>query len=349
MNTTNGARLRIFLSHTDVEFANVYNDNSAAELRRHGFVIRNPHNRVLHGAELARAAEGCEVIIAHRSAPGSKETFASAPGLVAFLRAAVDISTIDIAAASAHGVLVTHVSAGFADAVAELGLGIMIDLARGISRWKAIEQPGTGFVPRMGIQLARKTLGVVGYGRIGRRLCALAQRIGMVVCVHDPYNKSTEPGIRADSFANVLANSDFVVCLAAALPTTQNLFDAAAFGAMRQGACFINLSRGELVDEAALEASLNAGHLRGAGLDVGRAADQMPASRFFLRSDVVATPHIGGMTREARQHQAMDTVQQVAALAAARLPDGAVNPEAAHRLSRLGIQITASCASSPSC
>ncbi len=104
---------------------------------------------------------------------------------------------------------------------------------------------------------------------------------------------------------------------------------------MKPGSCFINLSRGELVDEDALEAALDSGHLRGAGLDVGRAPDQKPSARFMNRADVVVTPHIGGMTAQAREHQTMDTVRQVQALAEGRLPQGAVNAEAAHRLGRL--------------
>jgi D-3-phosphoglycerate dehydrogenase len=108
---------------------------------------------------------------------------------------------------------------------------------------------------------------------------------------------------------------------------------------MKRGAFFINLSRGELVDEAALEAALGSGHLAGAAMDVGRAPDQRPSPRLAARPDVVATPHIGGLTPQAIGHQAMDTVRQVAALARGELPDNAVNAAAAHRLARLGIRV----------
>ena len=120
-------------------------------------------------------------------------------------------------------------------------------------------------------------------------------------------------------------------------PDTSNLFDAAAFSRMKRGACFLNLSRGELVDEDALEAALDRGNLRGVGLDVGRAPDQKPSPRFIGRADVVAMPHVGGMTTQAREHQTMDTVHQIAALAAGEVPKGAVNPHEAHRLVRLGV------------
>lgn len=123
--------------------------------------------------------------------------------------------------------------------------------------------------------------------------------------------------------------------MAVAVPETENLMNGYAFAAMKQGACFINLSRGELVDEDVLEAVLDSGRLRGAGLDVGRAFDQKPSARFIGRPDVVVTPHIGGMTNQARLHQTMDTVRQAVALAAGEVPEGAVNAGAAYRMDRL--------------
>lgn len=115
------------------------------------------------------------------------------------------------------------------------------------------------------------------------------------------------------------------------------MFGTEAFARMRPGSFFINLARGELVDERALEAALDSGRLAGAGLDVGSGPDQMPAARLAARPDVVATPHIGGTTIAARAHQAMDTARQVAAIAAGRMPEGAVNADAASRPdSRIG-------------
>ena len=103
---------------------------------------------------------------------------------------------------------------------------------------------------------------------------------------------------------------------------------------MKRGARFINLSRGELIDEAALIAALDAGQLSGAAMDVGSATDQRPNPALAARPNVVATPHIGGMTPEAMEHQAMDTVRQIAALARGEMPEGAVNPAAALRVQR---------------
>jgi D-3-phosphoglycerate dehydrogenase len=327
-------RLRVFLTHTQEALASQYLASGLEELRHVADVVLNPTGRVLSGAELSAAAAGCEMIVAHRATPGLAETFAAAPDLVAFLRAAVDISTIDVEAASAQGILVTRTGAAFEHPVAELAFGMMIDLARGISRMRGDYLAGRVPVPPRGIQMSSATLGIIGYGRIGRRLAEMGLGWGMRVLVSDPSARPAPP-VEAVGFEALLAASDFVVSLAASTPDTAGLFDAAAFAAMRPGACFINLSRGELVDEDALEAALDAGRLRGAGFDVGLAPDQMPSPRFTARPDVVSTPHIGGVTPEARMYQTMDTVRQVAALSAGQMPQGAVNPSAASRLARL--------------
>jgi D-3-phosphoglycerate dehydrogenase len=104
---------------------------------------------------------------------------------------------------------------------------------------------------------------------------------------------------------------------------------------MKPTAYFINLSRGNLVDETALATALDDKRIAGAALDVGRAPDQMPTPVLARRADVIATPHVAGLTPDAAEHQAFDTVRQVEALLAGRMPEGAVNTERAHRLDRL--------------
>ncbi|TPG57816.1 hydroxyacid dehydrogenase [Roseomonas nepalensis] len=326
--------MKVFLSHSTETFPGYFGDRALAALREHAEVVRNTTDRELRDEELARAAAGCQAIIAYRGSPGTAATFAASPELVAFLRCAVDISTIDVPAASAGGILVTRATPGFTDSVAELGIGMMVDLARGVTRAASAYHRGEIPPPSTGVQLSASTLGLVGYGRIARRMAVTARALGMRVLAYDPYAPPEDPGVEAVGFGEALA-ADFVVCLAIASPETANLMDARAFAAMRRGAFFINLSRGELVDEAALEGALDSGHLAGAAMDVGRAPDQMPSPRLASRPDVIATPHLAGLTPEAAEHQAMDTVRQVAALAAGRVPEGAVNAEAAHRLDRL--------------
>ena len=327
-------KLRVFLTHTPEMFEGYYGPRALAALAEHADVIRNPGNTVLSGVALAEAARGCHAIVADRATPGLPETFAAMPGLLAFSRVAVDISTINVPAASAAGVLVTRATPGFVDAVVELGLGFMVDLARDVSLMVGTYRAGRLPQGRMGLQLSAARLGIIGYGRIGQRLAEVALALGMRVAVADPFAKIDDPRITQAGFTEVLADADMVVCLAISDASTRHLFNAAAFAAMKVGARFINLSRGELVDEAALIAALDSGHLSGAAMDVGSAPDQRPNPLLAARADVLATPHIGGMTPEAMEHQAMDTVRQIASLARREIPDGAVNADAAFRLQR---------------
>jgi len=327
--------LRIFLSHTPEMRAAYYSPRAEAALRAVAEVVVHGGATPLSGAALAEAASGCHGIVADRATAGLAETFAQAPDLVAFLRVAVDISTIDVPAASAAGVLVTRATPGFVDSVAELAIGMMVDLARGVSLHSAAYRAGHPPESRLGVQLAGRTLGLIGWGRIAQRIAPIAQAMRMRVLVHDPYVMAE--GVEAVSLEALLAGSDVVMPLALSTPETRHMMNAARFAAMRRGAFLINLSRGELVDEAALAAPLDSGHLAGAGMDVGSAPDQRPDPRLASRDTVVATPHVGGLTPEAAEHQAMETVRQVTALAAGRLPEGAVNAQAAHRLARIGI------------
>ena len=325
-------KFRVFLSHTPEMFEGYYGPRALVALAEHAEIVRNPGSTVLSGAALAEAARGCHAIVADRATPGLPETFSAMPELLAFLRVAVDISTINVPAASAAGVLVTRATPGFVDAVVELGLGFMVDLARDVSAMVGTYRAGGLPQGRMGLQLSAARLGIVGYGRIGQRLAEVALALGMQVAVFDPFAKVTDPRITQTGFTEVLEDSDIVVCLAISDASTRHLFNAPAFAAMKPGARFINLSRGELVDEAALIAALESKHVSGAAMDVGSAPDQRPNPLLASRADVVATPHIGGMTPEAMEHQAMDTVRQIAALARGEMPEGTVNADAAFRL-----------------
>lgn len=328
------SRLRVFLTYTDDEYASYYSAAGLQALQAEVDVVRNTSGRVLAGRELAQAAAGCHAIVAHRSSAGLRETFEHAPQLLAFVRGAVDISTIDVPAASEHGILVTRATAGFGVAVSELALAMILDLARGISKARHVYAQGSMPVVAKSRQLAGTTVGIVGYGHIGRQLAAHVTALGMRVLAFDPKPDGDEGAVKRASFEDVLGQSDYVVCLAASRPETHNLMNAQAFARMKPDACFLNLSRGELVDEDALAAALDSGRLRGAGLDVGRAPDQKPSPRFENRPDVVLMPHVGGMTAEAREHQTMDTVRVVTALAARQWPANAVNREQAFRARR---------------
>jgi len=216
-----------------------------------------------------------------------------------------------------------------------MAVGFMVDLGRSVTDSALVYRSGQAPTARMGRQLKGSILGIIGYGAIGQYLAALGKALGMSVLVADPHKTVTDPVLRQVGLAVLLGEADFVVCLAVATEATESLMDAAAFARMRRSAYFINLSRGNLVDEAALEAALAERRIAGAAMDVGRAQDQMPSLRLARRADVIATPHSAGLTPQAIEHQAFDTVSQVAELLAGRVPPGAVNAAEATRLKRL--------------
>jgi D-3-phosphoglycerate dehydrogenase / 2-oxoglutarate reductase len=253
--------------------------------------------------------------------------FAKLPKLRAFVRCAVDIRNIDVAAASASGVLVTRASPGFVQSVAELALGYMVDLSRGVSRATADYRAGRSPKVIMGRQLAGSRIGIIGYGSIGRYLADIAKVLGMEVLVADPFVTIEDAAIQHVPLDDLLSRSDYIVCLAIANEQTENLIGQAALARMQKHAFFINLSRGNLVDEAALATALRENRIAGAAMDVGRALDQMPSLGLAQLPNVIATPHIGGLTPQAIEHQSSETVRQVAEIIRGNAPVGAVNAE----------------------
>ncbi|HKP66631.1 MAG TPA: NAD(P)-dependent oxidoreductase [Casimicrobiaceae bacterium] len=326
---------RIYLTFSKTARANYYGERALAALGKLGDVSVNPLDRALDTAELIDSARNCAIIVADRETPGTAELFRHSPNLVAFTRCAVDIRNVDVAAASECGILVTHAGPGFVASVAEWVIGVMIDLCRGISDAALAYRYGTMLAPTMGRELRHSTLGVIGYGSIGRYLCELALGLQMRVIVTDPVATVADTRIRQASMPELLAESDFVVCLAPANAQTENLMNAAAFAQMKADACFINASRGELVDDAALLRALDDGRIAGCALDVGRAPDQKPSAELASHPKVIATPHIGGLTPQAVEYQALETVEQVAAIIERRIPTGAVNADRASRIKSL--------------
>ena len=327
----NAAATKVFVSHPSDKLDLYFGARALTALRSIADVKLNAQPRELEADELVAAAAGCDALIAYRQTPGTDTLFAGLPTLAAFIRCAIDIRTVDVDAANRHGVLVTQASAGFQAAVAEWIVGAMISLGRGIHRYAAAYRRGDTPPPVMGRELRGSTLGIVGYGGIGHALGDLALAFGMQVLVHDPRPAALQPGVQALPFDQLLAESDFVVCLAPANAQTAGLFGSAAFGAMKPGACFVNAARGELVDETALLAALDSGGLAACALDVGSTADQMPSPLLARHARVLATPHVGGLTPPAVEHQALETVEQLRALVEGRLPPGAVNPGHARR------------------
>ncbi len=323
--------ISVFVSHPSDRLAMYFGERAEARLRAFADVRLNPEPRDLDGAELAAAAQGCDALIAYRQTPAPGALFDALPQLAVLARCAMDIRTIDVAAASARGVLVTRASAGFNAAVAEWVIAAMLNLGRGFVRHAEAYHRGQALAPAMGRELRGATLGIIGFGGIGRALGRLGQAFGMQLLVNTPEAVAPQPGLQQVTLPELLAQADFVVCLAPANEQTAQLINAGSFAAMKPGAFFINASRGELVDEAALLQALDSGQLAGCALDVGLAPDQMPSPALARHPRVIATPHIGGLTLPAIEHQALEVVAQLRALVDGQLPEGAVNAEAATR------------------
>ena len=284
--------LRVFLTHSPAMFANFYGDRALAALRAHADVRLNTTGTVLDTPEaLVRAAGDAQVLVADRATPIAAAVFPAMPHLFAACRVAVDISTIDVPAASAAGVLVTRATPGFVTAVTELALGMLVDLARGVSTAVAAYRAGHAPSLARGRQLHGATLGIVGFGVIGQRLADLALAFGMRVIVADPYQRQPRDGIRHTTLPDLLAEADYVVCLALSTPETANLFDAAAFAAMPTGSHFVNVARGEIAVEADVIAALASGKLAGAYLDVFEREPLDAASPLWDMPNVLVSPH----------------------------------------------------------
>jgi D-3-phosphoglycerate dehydrogenase / 2-oxoglutarate reductase len=319
--------MKVLLAHTPEMRRNYYGERSLEGLQALADVILHEGGKPLDAAGLVRAASNADIIVADRMTEGRADVFAQLPRLRAFVRCAVDIRNVNVEAASQAGVLVTRAGPGFVQAVAELALGFMVDLSRGVSRATADYQAGREPEARMGRQLAGSKVGIIGYGSIGRYLAEIAKVLHMEVLVADPFVTISDGAIRHVPLDDLLAASDYVVCLAIANEQTENLIGQTALARMQKHAVFINLSRGNLVDEAALAAALRDNRIAGAAMDVGRAPDQMPTPELARLPNVIATPHVGGLTPQAIEYQSLETVRQVDAIIKGDVPPGAVNAE----------------------
>ncbi|MBS7552761.1 hydroxyacid dehydrogenase [Ancylobacter dichloromethanicus] len=323
--------MRVLLTHNRDLLKHFYGYRAVDALKALPIeLVMNDSHEPLSGDTLVKAAEGCEVVISDRLAAGPREVMERLADVRLFTRCAVDMRNIDVDAASDAGILVCNCSSGYADAVAEHALALMLDLARNITSDAERYHAGDdSHAMVFGRQMAGAHVGVIGYGSIGRRIVELALAFKMKVSVYDPYARIDHGAVNPVGLDAVLSEPDFVVCAAYATPETERMMNADAFAKMRRDAFFINISRGILVDEDALEAALTSGTIAGAGLDVGDGRDQQPSLRLARLPNVIATPHSAALMIEPSEFQAMETVEQVKAMLEGRLPIHARNP---HRL-----------------
>ncbi len=265
---------------------------------------------------------------------GDGDLIRRCPQLLAISSTGAGFDMVDVAACTAAGVIVCNQSGANKEAVAEHALGLMLALAKNIGvtdRAMRRDQNLDRFA-YTGRELRGRTVGIVGIGQIGTRTAELCRGLlGMTVLAHDPYLTAEQVAARGAakvSLDELLARADFVSVHCPRNDETFGSFGAAQFAAMRPTAYFINTARGGIHDEVALEAALVAGRIAGAGLDVFLKEPPDPAHPLLRLPNVIATPHIAGITEESLRNMAAAAAEQWIELFQGRVPPRVVNPEA---------------------
>lgn len=265
-------------------------------------------------ATLAAAAADADVLLTHL-APVTAQVIDAAPGLQVIGVTRGGPVNVDLAAATARGIPVIYLPGRNLEAVAEYVIGAIIGITRNIgagardlaagrwdAKWYRFE--------RTGPQLSEATVGLVGLGAIGTRVATLLQAFGSTVLAHDPYadtHAARQIGVRLVDLDELLASSDIISVHARLTEDTRMMIGPDALASIRPGAYLVNTARGELVDESAVLAALEDGRLRGAALDVFHPEPPDPDHPLLRRSDVLATPHLAGASREV----AMQSIERV--------------------------------------
>ncbi|MEZ5796114.1 MAG: D-glycerate dehydrogenase [Paracoccaceae bacterium] len=259
------------------------------------------------------------------------DVFADVPAPRARLLAnfGVGYNHIDVAAAHAAGVAVTNTPGAVTDATADIALGLILMTARRLGEGERLVRSGqwTGWHPvqMLGSHVSGKTVGIIGFGRIGQ---AIARRchfgFGMQVLFHNRSPVTPDFPARQVDMAQAMA-ADFVVVAVPGGPATRHLIDAAALEMMTPAGIFVNISRGDVVDEAALIAALQAGRIAGAGLDVYEFEPKVPEALAAL-DNVTLLPHLGTACLEVREAMGLLAVENLIAFAEGRPPPNLLAP-----------------------
>ena len=287
--------------------------------------------------ELASKLAEARAVIVRNQTQITRELIEQAPRLEVIARAGAGLDNVDTTAAAEAGVVVTYAPAENSLSVAELVMGLLLSLARRIpAAWQDTRNGGWDRKTFTGLELSGRKLGIVGFGRIGRLVAVRAKAFGMQLIAHDEFIPSeafAEIGAESVSFETLLTESDAVSVHVPLLDSTRGLFGASQFAAMKSTSWFINASRGETVDEAALIEALQSGEIAAAALDV---RDTEPPSRGPLEEmdNVILTPHIGAFTQEAQERVVAlvcGDVERVLTGEAATSAYGEAVPASSHR------------------
>jgi D-3-phosphoglycerate dehydrogenase len=230
-------------------------------------------------------------------------------------RAGVGVDNIDVAAATAKDIKVINTPAGNSTAAAELAIGLVFALARKIPQAAELMRKGVWEKKKfMGVELAGKTLGVLGLGNIGRQAAERGVGLKMRVIAHDPMlpvlaaGAAVPAGVEIVPFAQLVERSDFLTLHVPLTAETKDLFNAAMLARMKKGACIINAARGGVINENDLLEALKSGHLGGAALDVFT-KEPPDASPLFEQENLIALPHLGASTKEAQEKVAIELAE----------------------------------------
>lgn len=301
-----------------------------AVLREGGLDVREAFDQA--PAELRTLVHDADALIVRSKTRVDAELLDAAPALRVVGRAGVGVDAIDVAAATRHGIVVLNTPDASTLATAEHTLAVLLaqcrNLSQGHERVLKGEWTSKGLT---GIELAGKTLSIIGLGRIGSAVATRARGFGMTVLAHDTFVSEARAealGARLVTLDDALARADFVTLHAPLTPHTQGMIGARELGRMKPGARLINCARGGLVVEEALLEALDSGHLAGAALDVVRDEPPRPDTpvwRLLRHPHVFATPHLAGSTREAQARIAADLCRDVLAVLLGQPPSGAVN------------------------
>ena len=262
--------------------------------------------------------------------PVTQRVLEAAPALRIIARPGVGYDTVDMAAATRRGVAVT-IAAGTNDqSVADFTMGLMLMSARAIHEGAASVRDG-GWARTVGTELWRKTLAVVGFGRIGQAVAQRALGFEMRVLAVGSGRESGSvgmAGVQRVTLEQALAEADIVSLHLPLNEQTQGLFDATRLAAMKRGAYLINTARGGVIDEPALVQAVRSGHLAGAAVDVLQVQGAGSPSPLIGEPRIVVTPHMATFSRESMQRVAMAAAGSIVAALRGERPSLLVNPEA---------------------
>jgi D-3-phosphoglycerate dehydrogenase len=277
---------------------------------------------------LAALKSGVDAVLIRSATKMDAEAISAATGLRVIARAGVGLDNVDIPAATAAKVLVINAPTSNIVSAAELAIALMMASARNISPAHASLRAGKWARSKFsGTEMFEKTLGIVGFGKIGQLVAHRMKAFGMNVIAYDPYlnaEKVSTLGVKLVELDELLKNSDFITIHLPKTKETVNLIGEEALSKVKPTVHIVNAARGGVLDEAALYKAITEGRVAGAGIDV-YATEPCTDSPLFSLDQVVATPHLGASTEEAQERAGIDVAHSVRkALAGEPVPD-AVN------------------------